>query len=164
MNGLSFLVTDLEISFEDASLRCGIVWLVGLFSVCGIPYCSPPTLPTLPTLPISYFLSSTHTHWPPLLPRLPAAHLLGQGTHALTHPGPDAKTSAAPCQWSKYFQRGARTLGAAEGDETRLGSCVDCQRTNGSQTHPYGCPVSQPRRRLKGHGPRQNMWCLTGAT
>ena len=68
-----------------------------------------------------------------------------------THPGLDAKTSAAPCQWSKYFQRGARGGQKAEGDETQLGSCGDCQRTNGPQTHPYGCPVSQPRRRLKGH-------------
>ena len=36
-----------------------------------------------------------------------------------THPGPDAKTSAAPCQWSKYFQRVARS-GLEAGKGTKL--------------------------------------------
>ena len=142
MNGLSFLLTDLEISFEDALPACGLGWLVGR-CVCGIPY---------------YFLAHTsHTFSPHTLtghhcfPLLLFAVSLA-AAHMRTHPGPDAKTSAAPCQWSKYFQRGARS----GQKETQLGSCVDCQRTNGSQTHPYGCPVSQPRRRLKGHeGPRR---------
>lgn len=157
MNGLSFLLTDSEISFEDALPTYGLAWLVGR-CVCVIPY---------------YSLAHTsHTFSPHTLTghhgaSLLFARLLGQGTqHA--HPSwSGCQNICRTVSVVKIFSTGCtQRAGGREGDETRLGSCGDCQRTNGPQTHPYGCPVpSQTRRRLKGHaGPRQKMWCLTAAT
>ena len=134
----------------------GVAWRGWLASVC---VCGIPSYPTH-TLPIL----SLHTHWTPpgfssLLVSCPS-----QGTQS--------PSSSSGCQnicrtvsVVKIFSTGCtQRAGGREGDETRLGSCGDCQRTNGPQTHPYGCPVpSQTRRRLKGHaGPK--MWCLTAAT
>ena len=120
MNGLSFLVTDLEISFEDASLRCGIVWLVGLFSVCGIPYCSAPTLPILPTLPISYFLSSTHslaTSTPPSpccsspWPRHTCSHPSWSGCQNICRAVSVVKIFSTWCTHTGRSRRGRNSIG-----------------------------------------------------
>ena len=112
---------------------------------------------------ISHTFSPGHTltDWPPvLLARL----LAGQKAHMLfTHPGPDAKTSAAPCQWSKYFQQGARTATRQGRGPNSIGIVCGLSADKwASDGHPYGRPVSQPRRRLK--GPQKIMWCLTAAT
>ena len=125
---------DFEISFEDASPTCGMACLVG-GCVCGIPYYSPSLTLT------SHTFSPRHTltGWPPVLLLLACASpCSGQKAHMLfTHPGPDAKTSAAHrVSGQNIFKAGCTHSHSAgrEGDETQLGSCVDCQRTNGPQT------------------------------
>ena len=125
---------DFEISFEDASPTCGMACLVG-GCVCGIPYYSPSLTLT------SHTFSPRHTltDWPPVL--LLLAHLLALAKrHTCCSPILVLMPKHLPRTVSvvKIFSRqGARTapLGAGrEGDETQLGSCVDCQRTNGPQT------------------------------
>ena len=147
MNGLSFLLTDLEISFEDALPTCGVT-----VCVCGIPYYSLAHFP--------YFLS-THTDWTPLLPLL-FARLLGQGTHA--HPSwSGCQNICRTVSVVKIFSTGCTQWAEGRRGGNSIGIVCGLSADKwASDAHPYGRPVSQPRRRLK--GPQKIMWCLTAAT
>ena len=100
---------------------------------------------------------TSHTFSPHTLTGLPllfARGLLGEDTHA--HP------SWSGCQnifrtvsvVKIFSKRCTQRRRGPEGDETQLGSWVDCQRTNGPQTHPYGCPVSRATTTIQ--GPRRS--------